>query len=166
MAILHQLGIDGAKIAAQALIFLIVYLILSKYAFGPVTAMLEERRRRIAEGEENLTRIKNNLASTEAVVAEKLGKANAEADRVIKESRDAAAAAGESERQKAIAESNSILTKAREASEQERHRIMTELKRDFGRLVVDTTTKVTGKALNADDQARLNQEALSQISNN
>ena len=44
--ILHKLGIDTPNIIAQMLVFGIVYAILSKYAFGPVTALLEERRRR------------------------------------------------------------------------------------------------------------------------
>ena len=36
---------------------------------------------------------------------------------------------------------------------------MTQLKRELGRLVVDTTAKVTGKILTPDDQRRLQEEA-------
>ena len=90
MAILDQLGIDFPKIIAQIIIFGIVYGILSKYAFGPVTALLEERRSRIAAGEANLDKIKENLSSSEAQAAAALAKANAEATRLIKEASDAA----------------------------------------------------------------------------
>ena len=38
-----------------------------------------------------------------------------------------------------------------------------ELKRDFGRLVTLTTANVTGKVLNDDDKARINDEALATI---
>lgn len=164
MAILDQLGIDFPKIIAQIIIFGIVYGILSKYAFGPVTALLEERRSRIAAGEANLDQIKENLASSEAQAAAALAKANAEATRLIKEASDAAAAIGEQKKQDAVAEAQSIIAKAKEATELERARVMAELKRDFGRLVIDTTSKVTGKTLGSDDHARLNQEALAQIS--
>jgi F-type H+-transporting ATPase subunit b len=41
---------------------------------------------------------------------------------------------------------------------------MAKLKRELGRLVVDTTAKVTGKVLNADDQKRLQEEASRQVS--
>ena len=164
MAILDQLGIDFPKIIAQIIIFGIVYGILSKYAFGPVTALLEERRSRIAAGEANLDKIKENLSSSEAQAAAALAKANAEATRLIKEASDAAAAIGGQERQDAVAEAQSIIAKAKEATELERARVMAELKRDFGRLVIDTTSKVTGKTLGSDDHARLNQEALAQIS--
>jgi F-type H+-transporting ATPase subunit b len=164
--ILHQLGIDTPKLIAQILIFGIVYVVLKKYAFGPVTDMLETRQRRIAEGEDNLKKIKENLASTEAQTTAALSKANADADRMVKEARDTAAAVGAAEHEKAVAEAAAIISKAREASELERTRIMTELKRDFGRLVVDATSRVSGKALTDEDQARLNKEALAQVSNN
>ena len=41
---------------------------------------------------------------------------------------------------------------------------MAELKRDFGRLVVDTTGKVTGKVLTDEDQEKINSEISAQIS--
>ena len=164
MAILDQLGIDFPKIIAQIIIFGIVYLILSKYAFGPVTALLEQRRTRIAEGEANLDQIRLNLASSEAQAAAALAKANADAARIIKEASDAAASIAEQKKQDAVVEAQSIIAKAKEATELERARVMAGLKRDFGRLVIDTTSKVTGKTLSSEDHARLNQEALAQIS--
>jgi F-type H+-transporting ATPase subunit b len=164
MAILDQLGIDYPKIIAQIIIFLVVYGILSKYAFGPVTALLEQRRTRIAEGEANLDKIKENLATSQAQAAAALDKANAEANRIVKEASDAAAAIAEQKKQDAVAEAQAIIAKAKEATELERARVMAELKRDFGRLVIDTTSKVTGKTLGSDDHERLNKEALAQIS--
>jgi F-type H+-transporting ATPase subunit b len=166
MEIIHTFGIDIVKLTAQIIIFVIVYAILKKFAFGPVTGLLEERRRRITEGEENLKKIADNLATTEAQSAAALQKANADAERMVKEARDAAASVGESERQKAMADAVSIIAKARDAAELERTRIMGELKRDFGRLVVDATSRVAGKTLSDEDQARLNKEALAQMANN
>ena len=164
--ILHKLGIAWAPLIAQILIFWIVYTILSKYAFGPVTALLEERRRRIAEGEESLKSIKDNLTNAEAKASAIVAQANADGDRLIKEAKDAATALAESERQKAQAEAASIVTKARAASELERNTIMGELKRDFGRLIVDTTSRVTGKTLTDEDKARLNREAIAHAGSN
>jgi len=40
---------------------------------------------------------------------------------------------------------------------------MEALKRELGRLVVDTTAKVTGKVLTSDDQRRLQEEAARQL---
>jgi F-type H+-transporting ATPase subunit b len=161
--ILGPLGINYGGLLAQICVFIIVYLVLSKYAFGPVTAILEERRKRIIDGEENLKKIKSDLETANAQAAEIRAKAEADASRVIKEATDAANAVGEAKRQQAIAEAAQIVAKAREASQLERDRLLSELKNEFGRLVIDTTSKVTGKVLTGDDHNRISQEALAQI---
>ena len=92
-----------------------------------------------------------------------LEKAEADASRIVKEATDAAGAVGEAKRQQAIAEAAQIVAKSREASQLERERLLADLKNEFGRLVIDTTSKVTGKVLTGDDHNRISQEALAQI---
>jgi F-type H+-transporting ATPase subunit b len=41
---------------------------------------------------------------------------------------------------------------------------MSQLKREFGRMVSDATSRVTGKVLNSEDQNRINQETTAQVS--
>ncbi|MEM8954466.1 MAG: F0F1 ATP synthase subunit B [Verrucomicrobiota bacterium] len=162
--ILTMFGVTWGKFLAQIFIFLIVYLVLKKYAFGPVSAMLEERKKRIEEGEANLAKIKEDLESAEAKAQELIDDANARAEHMIEEARAGAAALGEKKTQEAIAEANQIVEKAKEAARLEKERVTAELRRDFGRLVVDTTAKVTGKVLTSDDQDRINRETAGQIS--
>ena len=50
------------------------------------------------------------------------------------------------------------MDKARQAAEAEHARMLAELRREVGRLVVQTTAKVTGKVLTPDDQQRLAEE--------
>ena len=50
------------------------------------------------------------------------------------------------------------MAKAREAAEQEHARMFAELRREVGRLVVQTTTAVVRKVLKADDERRLAEE--------
>jgi len=69
----------------------------------------------------------------------------------------------EVETQKAIAAAEQIITKAREATAQDRARMLVELKREVGRLVVQTTTTVTGKILTPEDQRRLAEETEKQL---
>ena len=60
-------------------------------------------------------------------------------------------------------EAEQIVNKAREAAEREHHKMLATLKREVARLVIDTTGKVTGKILTADDQRRLSEEAEREI---
>ena len=56
-----------------------------------------------------------------------------------------------------------IMARAREAAQLEHEQLLSQLKREFGRMVADATSRVTGKVLNNDDQSRINQEAAAQV---
>jgi F-type H+-transporting ATPase subunit b len=148
---------------SQVASFCIVAFLLRRFAYKPILAVLEERRRRIEEGQLNAEKIKKQLAEAEARYAEILTKANAEAQKMIDHARESSAHLAERKQQEAIAAAEQIIAKAREASAIEHDRTMESLKRELGRLVVDTTAKVTGKVLTADDQQRLQEETTRQL---
>src|SRR6266487_4508164 len=68
---------------SQVVSFAIVALLLRRFAYKPILAVLEERRRRIEEGQLNAEKIKKQLAKAEQRYAEILEKANAEAQKMI-----------------------------------------------------------------------------------
>lgn len=160
----QQFGLQWTKVIAQVFIFAIVYFVLNRYAFGPIVAMLEARRKRIADGEAKLEKIARDLAAAEENAKALLEKANSEGNRLIKEAGDSAASLAERKKQDAVAEANSIMAKAREAAKLEQEQLLAQLKREFGRMVVDATSRVTGKVLNNDDQDRINRETAAQVS--
>lgn len=160
---LQILGIQWPKLIAQAINFAIVLFVLWKWAYKPVLQMLELRRTKIEESVANADKIKQELARTEAARQEILGKADADANKLIEDARAAAARLLEQETQKAVAAANQIVTKAREANDAELARMKTELRREVGRLVVETTAKVTGKILTVEDHQRLVNETNQQM---
>jgi F-type H+-transporting ATPase subunit b len=156
-------GVDWPHFISQVISFIIVAVLLQRFAYKPILQVLEERRRRIAEGLANAERIKQELAKTEAARQDVLNQANIYANKLIEEARAAAARVQEQETQKAIAAAEQIVAKAREAAAQDHARMLAELKREIGRLVVETTAKVTGKVLSPEDQQRLAQETTRQL---
>jgi F-type H+-transporting ATPase subunit b len=161
--IARQFGVDWPHLFSQIVSFIIVCALLYFFAYKRVLAMLEERRQRIAEGLANAEKIKAELARTEAQRQEVLAQANTQATKLIEEARAAAARVQEQETQKAIAAAEQIITKAREAAAADHARMLTELKREVGRLVVQTTAAVTGKILTPEDQRRLAEDAARQV---
>lgn len=159
----RQFGVDWPHFLAQCVSFAIVLLLLHRFAYRPILQVLAERRERIKESLENAEKIKAELAKTEAARQEALNQANQQATKLIEEARAAAARVLEQETQKAIATANQILAKAREASEAELARMKNELRREVGRLVVETTAKVTGKILTVEDHQRLAEETNKQL---
>lgn len=159
----EQFGFDVKIFLSQIISFVIVALLLKRFAYKPILGVLEERRQRIAEGLLNAEKIKEQLAEAEKRYQEILSKGNAEAQKMIDEARASAGVIAERKQQEAIAAAEQILAKAREASALEHERTMSQLKRELGRLVVDTTAKVTGKVLTSEDQRRLQEEASRQV---
>jgi F-type H+-transporting ATPase subunit b len=163
--IARTFGVDWPQLIAQIVSFCIVCALLQRFAYRPVLAALETRRQRIAEGLANAEHIKAELARTEAQRQERMAQANAQATQLIEEARAAAARVQEQETQKAIAAAEQVGVKAREAAERDHDRMLAELKREMGRLIVETTAAVTGKILTPEDQQRLAEETAKQLAN-
>ncbi len=156
-------GFNSWLFFSQLFSFCVVAFLLNKFAYKPILTVLEARRQRIAEGLANADKIKQQLAESEARYQEILGRANTEAQKMIDEARGSASALKEKETQRAIGEAEQILAKAREAAALEHTKMLTELRREVGRLVISTTGKVTGKVLTDDDQRRINEEAAREV---
>jgi F-type H+-transporting ATPase subunit b len=161
--VVETFGVDWRQLISQIISFCIVAFLLLKFAYGPILKVLAERRQRIADGLANADKIKAELAGTEAARQDILSKANTQANKLIEEARAAAARVQEQETQKAIAAAEQIIAKAKEAAAQDHDRMLADLRREVGRLVVDTTSKVTGKILSTDDQKRLAEETSKQL---
>lgn len=156
-------GVDWPHLMAQLVTFLIVLWVLRKFAYKPLLDMLEERKKRIAESMRQAEQIKQELANAQRAREQVLTDANRQAQQLIDEARAAAQRQGDQQLQQAIAQAEALIAKAREASELDRQRIMNELRREIGRLVIETTAKVTGKVLTPDDQRRLAEETAKQL---
>ena len=148
---------------SQVVSFLLVCFLLWKFAYGPVQKMLEARSKSIEDGLAAAQKMREELANAEKKVQEVLREASDKADTVIGEARQSAEVVAQRKTQDATTEAQKIIEAARAATKLEAEQIKSELKRDFGRLIVTTTAKVTGKMLTAEDQKRLNEEAAREV---
>ncbi len=161
--IFTNFGITWPKFIAQVILFLIVYWVLNKYAFGPVLKMLEERRRRIEEGQHNAERIKKQLAEAELRYQEVLRKANEDATKLLEQTRASGDAITQKQLQQAIKDAEGIVAKAQDTIVQERNKMVAEVKKEMVDLVVKTTSKVVGKVITPEDQKRLSEDTVKQF---
>ena len=156
-------GVTWPFFIAQLINFLLVLFILKKFAFGPIQALLEQRKQRIADGESKLKQIEQQLADSAKHTEEVIGKANADAKRLIEEAKSSASALSEAKAQEAVATAQGIIAKAEAAAKAERAQIAADLKREFGRLVANTAQNATGGKLTADQQRAINEESLARV---
>jgi F-type H+-transporting ATPase subunit b len=159
----RSFGVDWPHFLGQVVSFSIVCAFLYLFAYKRVLAMLEERRQQIAQGLANAAQITAELARTEAQRQEVMAEANVQANRLIEEARAAAARVLQEETRKAVAAAEQIVARAREAAAQDHARMLAELRREVGRLVVQTTAAVAGRVLTPEDQRRLAEETAKRL---
>src|ERR671937_150402 len=94
---------------SQVISFCIVAVLLQRVAYKPSLAVLEERRRKIEEGQINAEKIKQELAEAEKRYQEIVAKGNADAQKMIDEARESAAHLSERKQQEAITAAEQII---------------------------------------------------------
>jgi F-type H+-transporting ATPase subunit b len=156
-------GVDWPHLISQMISFSIVCFLLHRFAYKPILRTLEERRLQIAQGIAETEKIRTQLAQAETKCRDLILQANGEATKLIEEAHNAASRVQQQETQKAIAAAEQILIKSREAAAQEHARMLVELKREVGQLVVQTATMLTGKILTKDDQRRMAEETIERL---
>src|SRR5215471_1758062 len=156
-------GVDWPHLLAQIISFSIVCFLLHRYAYKPVLAILDQRRRQIAQGIADSEKIKAELVKTEAERHVILMEAGTEANKIIEEAHAAAAQVRKNETQKALTRAEQIIVQAQEAAAQEHTRMLGKLRSELGQLVVLATAQVTGKILTPDDQQRMAEETIQQL---
>jgi F-type H+-transporting ATPase subunit b len=143
--------------------FGLTLIVLKRYAFGPIQKVIDERRDRIRQSIEEADRVReearNLLAENQRLIA--AGKAQAEA--ILAEARRV----GDAQRERTLAEAHADLERRleenRKAIEAENQRLVEQIRREVVELTLVAAEKVTGKVLDADDQRRLIDEAVSEI---
>jgi F-type H+-transporting ATPase subunit b len=161
--IARTFGVTWPHLIAQIIGFTLVCALLYVFAYRPILRMLEARRQQIADGLTNAEKLRAALAKTEAQRQEVLAQAYAEAKVIVRDARSAAVQLEAQRTQQANAAAQDILTKAHQATELEHARMLSDLKHEVGRLVLQTAAVVTGKVLTADDQRRLAEESARQL---
>ncbi|MGZ8900237.1 MAG: F0F1 ATP synthase subunit B [Limisphaerales bacterium] len=156
-------GFNTSLFISQVISFLIVAFLLHRFAYKPILKVLEQRREEIAQGLANAEQIKKQLADAEVSRQKTLSDANTQAIKLIEEARAVAAKVQETETQRAIATAEQIIAKAREATALDHQRMLAELRKEVGQLVVRTTAQVAGKVLTMEDQKRLVEETNKQL---
>ena len=162
-ALAKQFGWEPRLFLSQVILFVIVAYAMKKLAYDKVLQTLHDRKTRIAEGLHHAQRMQEQLTETQKAHVEVITQASTQAGKLIEEARGHADRAREEQIERAKADAVEIIRKAHEAAAAERAKMMAELKKEVGRLVVETTVKVTGKVLTAEDQRRLSEETNKEL---
>ena len=161
--ITEKFGVSVPTLVAQMINFIIVALLLYKFAVKPVAATLDERQKQIADGLQYAEEMKAQLAEAERERAEKMKEAAVEAQRILTESREQSKVMIEQKTQEAAAQAEAIIRKAGEATERDRKTMLTEVRQEVARLVVATSAKVLSRDLSDAEKNNFSESAAKEL---
>ena len=137
--------------------------ILGKVAFPRIQEALDKRQKAIEEAIEASERAKAEADELLREYRERLQEARRQAEEIVARSRRAAEEAERESLEGARHQREELLEQTRRDIDAETRRAIQEIRNEVADLTVLATEKVTRKALTAEDQRRLVQEALGEL---
>ncbi len=154
------LGLSLQAFLIQLVTFVFVFLLLKKFAFVPITRMLEARRKTIDDGVRLGRKLEKEQAKLDQEVSRITREARHEADRIIAAGhKDARAAVREAEKSAQV-KAERILKDAEERIHEETEHARRKLEKDLVGLVSEATEAVVGEKVDANKDAELVKKAL------
>jgi F-type H+-transporting ATPase subunit b len=143
--------------------FLVVLVVLKKYAFGPIQQMIDQRRERI---EQAIAEADNAREEARKLLEEHrklIGQAKAESEEILGEARRLADAQRDRVKQETEEDRQRRLEETRRQIEQATAQALGQIRDEVGKLSLLAAEKITRKSLTDADQQRLIDEALAEI---
>ena len=143
--------------------FVIVLIVLKKYAFGPIQQMIETRRKAITADLDAAESARSEAQTTLAEYRAQLAEARKEAGKIVEDARRVAderrvAAVAELE-----AEKTRLMRQTQDEIAAETRQALNAIKQQVADLAMAATEKVVRARLDEDEQRRLIDEALGDV---
>ena len=129
------------------LAFIIVFVLLKKYAWGPILNSLNQREKTIADSLESAQRVKAEMVQLKSENEALMARAREERSAMLKEAKETKDRIISEAREQAKVEGNKLIAEAQQAINAQKMAALTEVKNQVGKLVLEVTEKVLRKEL-------------------
>ncbi len=144
----------------------ILFLLLKKFLYGPVTKMLEARRTEVDSQYKQAEDAKNSAMDKDAELTSRLSNAKAEAEGIVKEAADTAKTRGDKIVEDARATADGIIRQAELDAELERKRVSETIKEQIVEVSTALAEKMLEREINANDHKALIDNFIDKIGEN
>ena len=145
------------------LTFLVLLVLLAKFAWKPLLALLDRREEMIRQSLDDAEKAKHELQRLQQESKEILSKARVEAQSILAQTRSEAEKLKGEIKQKAKAEADSILRDAEKQIQVETEKAIAVLKNEVVDLSLLVASKLIKKNLSKEDNQSLIEESLKQV---
>jgi F-type H+-transporting ATPase subunit b len=143
--------------------FAITLYILKRYAFGPIQALIDQRRERIRQSIEEADHARDEARRLLEEHRALIGQAKTQAEEILSEARKVADAQRERVRGELEEDRQRRLEETQRQIQQATHQALGEIRREVADLSLRAAEKIARKSLTDADQQRLIDEALADI---
>lgn len=154
------LGLNGVAFLMQIITFVLVYLVLRKFAFGPILTILNKRRETIESGVKLGEQMRKDKAEFEKTVAKELQEARLRADGIVADAEAAGRDTIREAEEKAQEKATVIISEGKVRGEQEVARARKALETELVGLISDATEAIIGEKVDAKKDSSLIDRAL------
>ena len=157
---LGALGVSGQAFLIQLITFVLVFLLLKKFAFDPVGRMLETRRKTIDDGVRLGRKLEREKEQMDAEVARITRDARHEADRIIANGHKDARQVVRDAEKAASRKADSMLADAEARIHEEAEHAKRKLEKDIVSLVSEATEAIVGEKVDPKKDAAIIEEVI------
>ena len=143
--------------------FLITFFVLKRFAFGPIQAMIDERRERIRQSLDEADHAREEARRLLEEHRSLIAQARGDAEEILAEARRVADSTRDRVREEAEADRQRRLEETRRQVEAETRRALEQIRAEVADLTLIAATKVTGKSLTDADHRRLIEESIREL---
>lgn len=162
-----MLSVSIGTVAWASIAFLVVLVLLKKFAWGPVLSSLKEREESIANALQAADQAREEMAKLQSQNEDLLRQARIERDALLKEAREAKDAIIAESKEKAQEEANKIMVATRENIHHEKMAAISELKNQVAVLSIEIAEKILKEHLSdSDKQKTLVQNLMNDVNLN
>lgn len=155
-----DIGINLPLLIAFVVSFVILFALLGLFLYKPVTKMLDERANKIKEGMERAEATKEEYEQAKVEVQKQINQSRQEGQAIISQASQVGEKLKEEARQEARKEAQAIVDKTRVELEEERAKVIDDLRREFVDISILAAEKVINEAIDKERHHRLIEEAL------
>jgi len=154
------LGINLPLLVAFIINFVILFALLGLFLYKPVMKMFDERSKRIKESMEQAEATKAEYAHAEEEVKRLISKAREDGQTLINQASQIGERLKEEAKEGARKEAQAIVDRSRTELEEERDRIIDDLRLEFVDISISAAGKVIKETLDKERHRKLIEEAL------
>ncbi|AHF15977.1 F0F1 ATP synthase subunit B [Niabella soli] len=130
--------------------FVVVFLVLKKFAWKPIIKSLNEREQTIAGAIASAEKVKAEMAQLQSENESLLAKAREERSQLLKEARETKDKIVNEAKEQAKTEASKIIADAQQAINAQKMAALTEVKNEVGKMVIEVSEKVLRQQLSGE----------------